>query len=62
MYIVCYRSVYRKNKSKAIEAIKNAEHIIKDLGYHIVIFPEGIIVPPIPTAYVGPVAAILISF
>ena len=33
--------VYRKNKSKAIEAIKNAEHIIKDLGYHIVIFPEG---------------------
>ena len=33
--------VYRKNKSKAIEAIKNAEHIIKDLGYHVVIFPEG---------------------
>tara|TARA_Y100001970_G_scaffold53931_1_gene68347 strand:- start:3302 stop:4003 length:702 start_codon:yes stop_codon:yes gene_type:complete len=33
--------VYRKNKSKAIEAIKNAEHIIKNLGYHIVIFPEG---------------------
>lgn len=33
--------VYRKNKSKAIEAIKNAEYIIKDLGYHIVIFPEG---------------------
>ena len=33
--------VYRKNKSKAIEAIKNAEHTIKDLGYHVVIFPEG---------------------
>ena len=33
--------VYRKNKVKAIEAIKQAEHIIKDLGYHIVIFPEG---------------------
>ncbi len=33
--------VYRKNKIKAIEAIKQAEHIIKDLGYHIVIFPEG---------------------
>ena len=33
--------LYRKNKTKAIEAIKQAEHIIKDLGYHIVIFPEG---------------------
>ena len=33
--------VYRKNKSKAIEAIKHAEHTIKDLGYHVVIFPEG---------------------
>jgi 1-acyl-sn-glycerol-3-phosphate acyltransferase len=33
--------VYRKNKLKAIEAIKQAEHIIKKLGYHIVIFPEG---------------------
>jgi len=33
--------VYRKNKIKAIAAIKQAEHIIKDLGYHIVIFPEG---------------------
>ena len=33
--------VYRKNKVKAIEAITQAEHIIKNLGYHIVIFPEG---------------------
>ena len=33
--------VYRKNKSKAIEGIKQGEHIIKNLGYHIVIFPEG---------------------
>ena len=33
--------VYRKNKLKAIEAIKQAEHLIKNLGYHIVIFPEG---------------------
>jgi len=33
--------VYRKNKQKAIEAIKQAEHLIKNLGYHIVIFPEG---------------------
>ncbi len=33
--------VYRKNKTKAIEAIKDAERIIKKLGYHIVIFPEG---------------------
>tara|TARA_B100001142_G_scaffold70355_1_gene70664 strand:+ start:4305 stop:5006 length:702 start_codon:yes stop_codon:yes gene_type:complete len=33
--------VYRKNKLKAIEAIKQAEYIIKNLGYHIVIFPEG---------------------
>ena len=33
--------VYRKNKTKAIEAIKHAEYIIKNLGYHIVIFPEG---------------------
>ena len=34
-------SVNRKNKLKAIESIKQAEHIIKNLGYHIVIFPEG---------------------
>ena len=33
--------VYRRNRNKAIESIKNAEHIIKSLGYHIVIFPEG---------------------
>ena len=33
--------VYRKNKTKAIEAIKDAERIIKQLGYHVVIFPEG---------------------
>ena len=33
--------VYRKDNAKAIEAIKQAEHIIKTLGYHIVIFPEG---------------------
>tara|TARA_Y100001968_G_C19433172_1_gene758179 strand:+ start:2261 stop:2968 length:708 start_codon:yes stop_codon:yes gene_type:complete len=33
--------VYRKDRKKAIEAIKNAEIIIKDLGYHIVLFPEG---------------------
>ena len=33
--------VYRRNRSKAIESIKKAEHIIKSLGYHIVIFPEG---------------------
>ena len=33
--------VYRRNKNKAIKAIKNAETIIKDMGYHVVIFPEG---------------------
>ena len=33
--------VYRRNRRKAIESIKKAEHIIKSLGYHIVIFPEG---------------------
>ena len=33
--------VYRKNRIQAIEAIKQAEHTIKHLGYHIVIFPEG---------------------
>ena len=33
--------VYRRNKQKAIQAIKHAETIIKDLGYHVVIFPEG---------------------
>jgi len=33
--------VHRKNKLKAIEAIKQAENTIKNLGYHIVIFPEG---------------------
>ena len=33
--------VYRRNKNKAIQAIKNAETIIKDMGYHVVIFPEG---------------------
>ena len=33
--------VYRKDKTKAIDAIKHAESVIKDLGYHIVIFPEG---------------------
>ena len=33
--------VYRKNRNKAIESIKKAEHIIKSLGYHVVIFPEG---------------------
>ena len=33
--------VYRRNRNKAIESIKRAEHIIKSLGYHIVIFPEG---------------------
>jgi 1-acyl-sn-glycerol-3-phosphate acyltransferase len=33
--------VYRKNKAKAIEAIKQAEHLINNLGYHVVIFPEG---------------------
>jgi len=33
--------VYRRNRNKAIESIKKAEHIIKSLGYHIVIFPEG---------------------
>ena len=34
-------SVERKNKLKAIQSMKNAEHIINNLGYHIVIFPEG---------------------
>ena len=33
--------VYRKDKTKALKAIKNAETIINDLGYHVVIFPEG---------------------
>ena len=33
--------VYRRNKHKAIQAIKHAETIIKDMGYHVVIFPEG---------------------
>jgi len=33
--------VYRRNKQKAIQAIKQAETIIKELGYHVVIFPEG---------------------
>ncbi len=33
--------VYRKDKVKAINAIKDAERIINDLGYHVVIFPEG---------------------
>ena len=33
--------VYRKDKIKAIKAIKQAETIIKDLKYHVVIFPEG---------------------
>lgn len=33
--------VYRKDKVKAISAIKDAERIIKNLGYHVVIFPEG---------------------
>ena len=33
--------VYRRNRNKAIESIKRAEHIIKSLGYHVVIFPEG---------------------
>ena len=33
--------VYRRNKHKAIQAIKNAETVIKDMGYHVVIFPEG---------------------
>ena len=34
-------SVERKNKLKAIQSMKDAEHIINNLGYHIVIFPEG---------------------
>ena len=33
--------IERKNKLKAIKSIKEAENIIKNLGYHIVIFPEG---------------------
>ena len=33
--------VYRKDKTKAIQAIKDAEKIIKDMKYHVVIFPEG---------------------
>ena len=33
--------VYRKDKIKAIKAINHAETIIKDLKYHVVIFPEG---------------------
>ena len=33
--------VYRKDRKKALQAIKNAEIIIKELGYHVVIFPEG---------------------
>ena len=33
--------VYRKDRKKALQAIKNAEIIIKELGYHVVIFTEG---------------------
>tara|TARA_B100000029_G_scaffold488158_1_gene544403 strand:- start:340 stop:1047 length:708 start_codon:yes stop_codon:yes gene_type:complete len=33
--------VHRKNKLKAIQAVKDAEDIIKEMGYHVVIFPEG---------------------
>jgi len=33
--------IHRKNHLKAISSIKKAENLIKDLGYHIVIFPEG---------------------
>ena len=33
--------VYRKDRNKAIKAIKYAEETIKSLGYHIIIFPEG---------------------
>ena len=33
--------IYRQNQKKAIQGIKEAENIINNLGYHIVIFPEG---------------------
>ena len=33
--------IYRKDKKKSIKGIKEAENIIKNLGYHVVIFPEG---------------------
>jgi len=33
--------VYRKDKTKALQGIKDAERIINELGYHVVIFPEG---------------------
>lgn len=33
--------IERKNRIQAIQSIKEAENIIKNLGYHVVIFPEG---------------------
>ena len=33
--------IERKNRTRAIQSIKEAENIIKNLGYHVVIFPEG---------------------
>ena len=33
--------IYRKDRIKAIKGIKQAERIINELGYHVVIFPEG---------------------
>ena len=33
--------IERKNRIQAIQSMKEAENIIKNLGYHIVIFPEG---------------------
>ena len=33
--------IYRQDRKKAIKGIKDAERIINELGYHVVIFPEG---------------------
>ena len=33
--------IHRNNRKKALQAIKYAEHIIKNEGYHMAILPEG---------------------
>ena len=38
---ISLKEIERKNRIQAIQSIKEAENIIKNLGYHVVIFPEG---------------------
>jgi len=33
--------IHRKNRKKAVQSIKYAEHVIKNEGYHMAILPEG---------------------